>query len=99
MIVRNIHPTPRTDKCIESLGDAVVFTSFNADNGYWQCEVDESYRDKTTFTSHMGLFRYIRMPSGVMNAPATFQRTLYIILSRVERQFTLVCLDDVIIFS
>lgn len=99
MTVRDTYPIPRIDVCIVSLGDAVVFKLLYASSGYWHCEVDKCNRDKTTFSSHMGLFRYVRMPFGLKNAPATFQRALDIILSQVKRQFALVYQDDVTIYS
>lgn len=61
--------------------------------------MDERSKDLTTFTSHFGLFRFLRMPFGLKNAPATFQRVMNIILSSVHWQFALVYLDDVIVFS
>ena len=96
---RDSYPIPRMDECIDSLGDATVFTTLDCNSGYWQVEVDEPDRDKTTFTSHMGLFRFIRMPFGLKNAPATFQRAVDIVLSRVKWQYALVYLDDVIVYS
>jgi len=59
----------------------------------------EADRDKTTFTCHAGTYRYLRMPFGLTNAPATFQRTLDILLSPFKWKHCLVYLDDVIIHS
>ncbi|CDF37529.1 unnamed protein product [Chondrus crispus] len=53
----------------------------------------------TTFASHCGLYRFLRMPFGLKNAPATFQRAVDIILSRVKWETALVYLYDVIIYS
>ena len=39
------------------------------------------------------------MPFGLCNSPATYQRTLYILLSGVKWQSCLVYVDDVIVFS
>ena len=97
--VRDSYPLPRMDECIDSLGDATVFTTLDCNSGYWQVEVAEEDRDKTTFASHCGLYRFIRMPFGLKNAPATFQRAVDIILSRVKWETALVYLDDVIIYS
>ena len=47
----------------------------------------------------MGTYRHLRMLFGLKGAPATFQRALDIILSRVLWQVCLVYLDDVIVFS
>ena len=49
--------------------------------------------------TNLGTFRHLRMPFGLRNAPATFQRALDIILSGVRWQTCLIYLDDVIIFS
>ena len=62
--VRNSHPLARMDECIDSLGDATVFTALDCNSRYWQVEIDEEDRDKTTFASHFGLYRFIRMPFG-----------------------------------
>lgn len=97
--IRDSYPIPRMDECIDSLGDATVFTTLDCNSGYWQIEVAEEDRDKTTFVSHCGMYRFLRMPFGLKNAPATFQRAVDIILSRVKWRFALVYLDDVIIYS
>ena len=93
------YPLPRIDDCIDSLGDAAIFTTLDANAGYWQIPVVPEDREKTTFTCHQGTFRYIRMPFGFRNTPATFQRALDIILSDVRWQTCLIYLDDVIVFS
>ena len=97
--IRDSYPIPRMDECIDSLGEATVFTTLDCNSGYWQIPLAEEDKNKTTFTSHMGLFRYTRMPFGLKNAPATFQRAVDIILSRVKWQYALVYIDDVIIYS
>lgn len=53
----------------------------------------EEYRDKTTFVTHRGAFRWLRMTFRLLNPPATFQRSLDIILSRVRLKTSLVYLD------
>ena len=49
------YPLPRMDDCIDSLEDAVVFTTLDCNSGYWQIPVAPEDRDKTTFTTHMGV--------------------------------------------
>jgi len=87
------------DDCLDSLGDATVFSTLDCNAGYWQIPVAAEDRDKTTFTSHTGLFRFLRLPFGLVNAPASFQRAFVIILSGLRWQTCLVYLDDVIVFS
>ena len=97
--VTDAYPLPRMADCIDSLGDARVFSTLDFNSGYWQIPVDHGDQEKTTFTTHCGTYRYKRMPFGLKNAPATFQRALDIILSGVRWQIRLVYLDDVIVFS
>ena len=91
------YPLPLIDDCLDSLGDPEIFTTLECNTGYWQAPLALEDRDKTTFTSYLGTFRYTRMPFGLRNAPATFQRALDIILSRVRLQSSLIYLDDVIV--
>ena len=99
MSVRDSYPLPRMDECIDSLGEAKVFTTLDCNWGYWQVPIREKDRDKTTFASHSGLYRFLRMPFELMNAPATFQRALDIVLSPFKWRTCLIYLDDVIIYS
>ena len=97
--VRDSYPLPRMDDCIDSLGEAAVFTTLDAYSGYWQVPIRKEDQELTSFTCHRGTYKYLRMPFGLSNAPATFQRVLDIVLSRYRWQTCLVYLDDVIIFS
>ena len=96
---RDSYPFPRMDEFVDSLGDASFFTTLDANSGYWQILMDEDSKDKSSFTCHAGFFRFKRLPFGLINAPATFQRALDLILSKVRYDFALVYLDDIIIFS
>jgi hypothetical protein len=56
-------------------------------------------RDKTTFTCHVGTFRFKRMRFWLRDAPSTFQRAMDVILSEARWQKCLCYLDDTIVFS
>ena len=62
------YPLPRMEDCIDSLGDAAVFSTLDCNSGYWKIPADPSDREKTTFTTLCGTFRYKRMPFGLNNA-------------------------------
>jgi hypothetical protein len=82
--VPDTYPLPRMDECIDSLVEAAIFTTLDCNSGYWQIPVDPADRDKTTFTSHYGICRFIRLPFGLRNATGTFQQAVDIILSGVK---------------
>jgi hypothetical protein len=97
--VCDTYPLPRMDEYIDSLGDAVVFSTLDCNSGYWQIPLDEDDRDKTTICSHAGTFRFLPVPFALRNAPATFQREIDIILSGLKWRTFLAYLDDIIIYS
>ena len=99
LTTRDVYPLPRMDECLDTLGEAEYFSTLDANTGFWQIEVAPEDRDKTTFSCHVGMYRFTRMPFGLLNAPATFQRAMDIILSEVRWESVIVYLDDVIIFS
>jgi Reverse transcriptase (RNA-dependent DNA polymerase) len=96
--VRDSYPLPRMDECIDSLGDARVFCKIDCNSGYW-IPVSPQDKEKTTFTSHEGLFQFLRMPLGLRNALATFQRFVDITLAGLTWKVCLVYLDDIILYS
>ena len=68
-------------------------------NGYWQVEMEPNSREVMAFITLWGLFEWNRMPFGLCNAPATFQRLMNQVLRKYLGKFVLVYLDDIIIYS
>lgn len=54
---------------------------------------------KTAFTVEGGHYKFVRMPFGLKNEPATFQRVMDNIFGDLIGTICLVYLDDIIIFS
>lgn len=96
---RDLYSILRREELIESLGEAKVFFTLEANRGYWQIEIETVDRDKKAFTSHHGLFRFIQISFGMRKPPGNFQRTMDITLSTVKCQFDLVYLDDIVVFA
>ena len=90
---------PRADDCLDNLREATIFTTLDCNSGNWHMNLAEEDKDKTKFVSRMGAHRYLRIPFGLRNAPASFQRALNMIHSLVRWQTCLIYLGDVIIFS
>lgn len=50
---------PRIDEYINSLGEANIFTTMVASNGYWQASIAPQDVKKTSFVFHVGTYQYI----------------------------------------
>jgi hypothetical protein len=68
-------------------------------SGYNQIAVCESDKEKTAFTTPWGTFMYDKMPFGLMNAGATFQRAMDIAFVGERDKFVVIYLDDLTVFS
>ena len=53
----------------------------DAYSGYNEIEIALEDQEKTTFTCPFGTFAFMKMPSGLCNAPGTFQRCMMGIFS------------------
>ena len=72
--VKDAYPLPRIDACLDALAGAKLFSTFDLRSGYHQMRVAEKDRDKTSFVTREGTFRYKVLPFGLCNAGASFQR-------------------------
>ena len=89
---------PTIDKVLEAAGTAAIISKVDLNKGYYQVRVKKEDVHKTAFVSHKGHYEFVRMPFGLKNAPAVFQK----LTSRVLEQcsgFALPYRDDIVIFS
>ena len=83
---------------LDAVGKAQYITTLDLAKGYWQVPLEDTDREKTAFTSPIGLLQFCVMPFRLSGAPATFQR----LMDRVLRglgDFVGVYLDDIIIYN
>ncbi|KMQ92094.1 enzymatic polyprotein endonuclease reverse [Lasius niger] len=90
-------PLPNITDILDQLGNAKYFTILDLVSGYHQIPMEESDKGKTVFSTPYGHYEYNRMPFGLKNAPATFQRLMNSILTGMQRIKCLVYLDDIVI--
>ena len=101
----DVFSMPWTDDMLVQLGKSnyVYFSTFDLASGYWQIRMDPDSQEKTAFVTLQGLYEFLVMSLGLMNAPATFQRMkqkLLISLNPANRlHFVSVYVDDMLIFS
>ena len=74
--IKDAYPLPRIDESLARLGKAKIYTSIDLAWAFWQIPVRKADRHKTAFACELGLFEWRRMPFGMCNASATFQRAI-----------------------
>ena len=90
--VRDSYPLPRIEDVLNVLAGCRYFSALDMKSGYHQVEVAPADRPKTAFFIGTGLYKWIRMPFGLVNAPATFSRLMCTLLADLSY------LDDVLIY-
>ena len=97
---KDSHPLPQICETLDSLVGAAYFSTFDLTSGFWQVPMADESKQFTAFTlGSMGLFECDRMPFGLCNAPATFQRLMQNCLGELNLTYCLIYLDDVIVYS
>ena len=90
---------PRIDEILDSLRGAKVFSVIDLRSAYWQCELDDESKPKTTFTSHIGEWQFNRLCFGLKQAPDFFQNIINKALGEHIGIRVTIYLDDLCVFS
>jgi hypothetical protein len=99
-VTRKDHfPLPFIDQRLERLAGHSYYCFLDGYCGYNQVAIVPEDQDKTTFTCPFGTFAYRRMPFGLCNAPATFQRCMMSIFSDMVEKFIEVFMHDFSVFG
>lgn len=93
------YPIPEITEILDKLGRASYFSTIDLVSGFHQIQLDAQDTEKTAFSINSGKYEFTRMPFGLKNAPATFQRVMDCILRELIGVCCLVYMDDIIIFS
>ena len=98
--IKDAYAIPRPEETLHLLAGARYFTKLDLRSGYWQVEIEEEDKPKTAFqVGTLGFYEFHRMPFGLCNAPATFQRLMEMCMGDMNLRDCLIYLDDVVIFS
>ncbi|GBG73442.1 hypothetical protein CBR_g16158 [Chara braunii] len=97
--VKNNYPMRRADDLFDRLAGHHFFTKIDLRSGYHQILVAEEDQTKTAFRSRFGHYEFTVMPSGLRNAPATFQTAMNTTFQDLLEDSVLVYIDDILIYS
>ena len=99
-VTRKDHfPLPFIDQHLEIVSGHPFYCFLDGYSRYFQMEIVTEYQEKTTFTCPFGTYSYRRMPFGLYNAPATFQRCMLSIFSDMVERIMEVCMDAITIYG
>lgn len=97
--INDKYPIPEITDILDKLGRATYFTTIDLVSGFHQIQMAEEDTEKTAFSVNGGKYEFTRMPFGLKNAPATFQRVMDCVLRELIGKCCFVYMDDIIIFS
>ncbi|GJS96195.1 reverse transcriptase domain-containing protein [Tanacetum coccineum] len=92
-------PLPFMNQMLKRLTGNKYLCFLDGFSGYFQNPIDAMDQEKTTFTCPFGTYAYRRMPFGLCNAPATFQRCMLAICHDMIEESVEVFMDDFSIFG
>lgn len=95
--VSDLFPMRRIDDVLDRLQGSKYFTRIDLKSGYWQIAIHPEDITKTAFSTNDGHYEFIRMPFGLKNAPAEFNRVMRQVFANWKN--VEVYMDDIIIHT
>ncbi|KAK8686452.1 hypothetical protein V6N13_125477 [Hibiscus sabdariffa] len=87
-------PLPFIDQMLDRLAGKQYYCFLDGYSGYNQIAIAPEDQSKTTFTCPYGTFAFRRIPFGLCNAPAMFQRCMTAIFSDMNEDYLEIFMDD-----
>ena len=99
LTILNKYSLPLMDELRDRVAGAKAFTKLDLKVSYYLIRIKQGDEEKTAFRTCYGQYEYKVMPFSLVNAPATFQRMMNIILREFLDHGVVVYLDDILIYS
>jgi hypothetical protein len=96
--VKNKYPLPRIDILFDQLDGAKAFSTIDLHSDYHQIKIRSEDISKTTFSTRYGLYEYLVMSFGLINAPAHFMYLMNSVFMPELDKFFVVFIDDILFY-
>ncbi|CAB0039768.1 unnamed protein product [Trichogramma brassicae] len=97
---KDAYPVPNIDHILDKLRRARYITMIDLKSAYFQIKMEESSKKFTAFAiPGSGLYQFLRLPYGLCNAPASFQRLIDALFGPEFEPHVFGYLDDIIIVT
>ena len=91
------YPMPRIDDTVNQIAQYAVFSTVNLKSAYHQVPIKEEEKKYTAFEANSRLYQFCRIPFGITNGAAAFQRTMDNFISEEALKDTFAYLDNITI--
>ena len=95
-------PIPNIKSMLQRIGDVKpeIFAVMDLTSGYHQAPLSKASQEYTAFITHMGLYKWLRVPMGLKGAPSYFQHQMQQnVLGPLTGTCCEIYLDDIIVFG
>ena len=93
------YPIPPMEQILQKVSGSEILSLLDGFLGYNQILVSSDDQLKIAFRTPWGTYFYRKMPFGLINAGATFQRAMDIAFRGLINHLVIVYLDDVTVYS
>jgi hypothetical protein len=97
---KDAYPMPLIDDLLETIGEEPkYFSSLDLYSGYHQIPLTREASEKSAFVTPDGQYKYLKMPFGMCNAPATFQRIMTEVFKDLIGKCVTIYIDDIQLYT
>jgi hypothetical protein len=99
MTIKNKYPLPCINILFDQLAGGKVFSKIDLLSGYHQINIHSKDNPKIAFSTRYGLYEYLVMSFGPINAPTYFVYLMNFVFMPELDKFVMVFIDGILIYS
>jgi hypothetical protein len=96
---KDAYMIPTITENLDHLGKSWVFSSLDGAGAFHNISIRKQDQEKTAFGTPFGSFQFRKLPFGLTNGPASYQRLIDLALTGVPPTVALPYLDDILVHS